>query len=84
VEGDSSGRASFRSKIKSGFRMPSIRIKDLAADSVTYGYSGADLSGLVRCAGSIALARARKQGMGIDGLIITLDDVVLALDEVKR
>jgi hypothetical protein len=39
---------------------------------------------LVRCAGSIALARTRAQGMGIDSMIITLDDVAQALSEVKR
>lgn len=39
--------------------------------------------GLVRNAGSIALARCRKDGSGIDGLLITLDDVMNALEEVK-
>jgi SpoVK/Ycf46/Vps4 family AAA+-type ATPase len=34
------------------------RTSDLAA--VTDGYSGADLAGLVRCAGSIALERTRQ------------------------
>ena len=54
---------------------------DLAA--VTDGYSGADLAGLVRCAGSIALARTRQVlGSGIDELLITLDDVKLAMKEV--
>jgi vesicle-fusing ATPase len=59
-------------------------VYDLAADSVTGEYSGADLAGLVRCAGSIALARARQDGSGIDGLLITLEDVNQALTEVKR
>jgi SpoVK/Ycf46/Vps4 family AAA+-type ATPase len=57
---------------------------DLAADSVTGGFSGADLAGLVRCAGSIALARLREQGASISNLVITLEDVKQALDEVKR
>ena len=56
---------------------------DLAHDSVTGGYSGADLEGLVRCAGSIALSRAREEGAGIESLLITLDDVKQALNEVK-
>lgn len=54
---------------------------DLAA--VTDGFSGADIAGLVRCAGSLALSRARKDGNGVDGLLITLEDVKLALEEVK-
>lgn len=57
---------------------------DLASDRFTKGFSGADLQGLVRCSGSIALARARQQGMGLDGLLITLDDVIKALDEVRQ
>ena len=54
---------------------------DLAA--VTVGYSGADLAGLVRCAGSMALSRTRMTGSGIDGLYITLDDVQAAMKEVE-
>ena len=56
---------------------------DLANDSVTGEFSGADLEGLVRCAGSIALSRARGEGAGIDTLVITLDDVKQALTELK-
>eukprot|EP00970_Alexandrium_tamarense_P009513 scaffold1899_cov182-Alexandrium_tamarense.AAC.33 len=56
---------------------------DLAADEVTGGYSGAELAGLVRCAGSIALSRARKDGAGVEALLITLDDIEQALTEVK-
>lgn len=56
---------------------------DLADDYITDGYSGADLEGLVRCAGSIALSRARKEGAGVEALLITLDDVKQALLEVK-
>lgn len=56
---------------------------DLAADYATGGYSGADIAGLVRCAGSIALARARRDGFGVDGLLVTLDDVKQALQEVN-
>jgi ATPases of the AAA+ class len=54
---------------------------DLAV--ATDGFSGADIAGLVRCAGSIALARTRNAGGGIDDLLITLDDVKLALKEVS-
>lgn len=56
---------------------------DLAADYATGGFSGADIAGLVRCAGSIALARSREQGDGIESLVITLEDVKQALAEVK-
>lgn len=59
-------------------------VYDLAAESVTGGFSGADIAGLVRCAGSIALARARNDGNGVDGLLITLEDVKQALVEVKQ
>ncbi|KAL3906130.1 MAG: hypothetical protein SGILL_009398 [Bacillariaceae sp.] len=58
-------------------------VRDLAADRWTGGFSGADLEGLVRCAGSLALSRARKDGSGIDGLLITMEDVDKALQEVK-
>jgi vesicle-fusing ATPase len=57
---------------------------DLAADYATGGFSGAEIAGLVRCAGSIALSRARKSGAGVLGLVITLEDVQQALTEVKR
>merc|ERR1740136_143248 len=57
---------------------------DLAADYVTQGFSGADIAGLVRCAGSIALSRARRDGGGVDDLLITLEDVKRALVEVQR
>ena len=56
---------------------------DLAHDSVTGGFSGADLEGLVRCAGSLALSRARGEGTGFDTLLNTLDVVKQALNEVK-
>jgi len=56
---------------------------DLAADYATGDFSGADIAGLVRCAGSIALARSREQGDGIDSLLITMEDVKQALVEVK-
>lgn len=59
-------------------------VVDLASDTYTKGFSGADIAGLVRCAGSIALARTRKQDDGsLDSLLITLDDVLIALEEVK-
>mmetsp|Transcript_1627 Transcript_1627/g.3482 ORF Transcript_1627/g.3482 Transcript_1627/m.3482 type:complete len:791 (-) Transcript_1627:905-3277(-) len=57
---------------------------DLAADYATGGFSGADIAGLVRCAGSLALARSRQDGSGLEGLLITLEDVKQALEEVKR
>jgi len=60
------------------------KIRDLANQRWTGGFSGADIAGLVRCAGSIALARARAEGGGIENLLITLEDVRLALDEVKE
>lgn len=56
---------------------------DLAADHATGGFSGADIAGLVRCAGSLALSRARRNGNGVEGLLITLEDVKMALEEVK-
>jgi vesicle-fusing ATPase len=61
----------------------SLPTYDLAAYYATGGYSGADIAGLVRCAGSIALARARRDGFGVDGLLVTLDDVKQALKEVN-
>jgi len=57
---------------------------DLAADYATGNYSGVNIAGLVRCAGSIALSRARKDGTGVQGLLITLNDVKKALKEVKK
>jgi len=57
-------------------------IYDLA--SVTEGFTGADLAGLVRCAGSIALSRTRQDGTGVEGLLITLKDVEQALIEMKQ
>lgn len=56
-------------------------VYDLAIE--TEGFSGADIEGLVRNAGSIALSRARKEGAGVEALLITLDDVKQALIEVK-
>lgn len=77
-------RSLFRSRLREAIRVSRTNIRDLAADNITGGFSGADIAGLVRCAGSIALARTRAQGMGIDSMIITLDDVAQALSEVKR
>eukprot|EP00594_Rhizosolenia_setigera_P000396 CAMPEP_0178948720 /NCGR_PEP_ID=MMETSP0789-20121207/5634_1 /TAXON_ID=3005 /ORGANISM="Rhizosolenia setigera, Strain CCMP 1694" /LENGTH=732 /DNA_ID=CAMNT_0020629127 /DNA_START=198 /DNA_END=2396 /DNA_ORIENTATION=+ len=62
----------------------SKRNYDLAAESVTGGFSGADIAGLVRCAGSIALSRARSDGGGVENLLITLDDVKQAVQELKH
>ena len=54
---------------------------DLADDKYTGGMSGADIAGLARNAGSLALARARKDGTGVNGLLVTLEDVIQALAE---
>lgn len=54
---------------------------DLADDKYTGGMSGADIAGLARNAGSLALARARKDGSGVSGLLVTLEDVIQALEE---
>jgi len=64
-----------------GFISKSPPIYDLAVE--TEGFSGADIEGVVRSAGSLALSRVRKQGAGVDALLITLDDVKQALVEVK-
>ncbi|KAL9185295.1 hypothetical protein ACHAXT_003072 [Thalassiosira profunda] len=56
-------------------------VYDLADE--TEDFSGADIEGLVRCAGSRALSRARKDGGGVNSLLITLEDVEEALTEVK-
>ena len=57
---------------------------DLASDGYTKGFSGADIAGLVRCSGSIALARTRQQDNdSLESLTITLDDVLQGLGEVK-
>jgi vesicle-fusing ATPase len=66
-------------------RKMSSNISDLASDYCTHSFSGADLAGLVRNAGSIALARARMQGEGsLESLQITLTDVDQALREIKQ
>ncbi|GAX16873.1 hypothetical protein FisN_5Hh246 [Fistulifera solaris] len=57
---------------------------DLASNRATGGFSGADLAGLVRCAASIGFAKARKDGTGVSGLFITLDDVQQALVEMRK
>jgi vesicle-fusing ATPase len=78
-------RLVFNLKSKLTGATSSKEINDLAADQWTGAFSGADLAGLVRCAGSIALARSRKLDSGdIYNLLITIDDVLQALDEVKR
>lgn len=78
-------RSSFKKGLKKILQFESERFtaRDLAADKFTKNFSGADLQGLVRCSGSIALARARQQGMGLEGLVITMEDVMEALDEIK-
>jgi vesicle-fusing ATPase len=79
-------REAFKRAIENVWYQASSAVRpsyDLAADSTTGGFSGADIAGLVRCAGSLALSRARKDGNGVDGLLITLGDVKQALNEVK-
>ena len=82
------GRGRKRRAVKKAIRriVPSSLspVYDLASASATGGFSGADIAGLVRCAGSLALARCRKDGNGVEGLLITLEDVKQALVEVKR
>jgi vesicle-fusing ATPase len=81
----SSGKRGVRQRLGNLFAKSSKFINpayDLAA--VTTGYSGADIAGMVRCAGSMALSRARKDGSGVEGLLITLEDVKQSLKEVKR
>jgi vesicle-fusing ATPase len=78
-------RAIVRALNKVAGTVPGLRSSfDLASDYATGRFSGADIAGLVRCAGSLALARSRKDGSGVDGLLITLDDVKQALLEVKE
>jgi vesicle-fusing ATPase len=92
---DSAGRAQVKGRKRQAIRRAfnqvvdvfpaAVRpIYDLATDYATGGFSGADIAGLVRCCGSLALARARKEGSGVEGLLITLEDVKQALTEVKR
>ena len=92
-------RIAFFSNERQGLRQRHTSKVDLALDRYTGGFSGADLAGLVRCAGSRALARWRQQhssqggtegatGAGVrdpvlDGLIVTTSDFLDALDEVK-
>mmetsp|Transcript_41942 Transcript_41942/g.48430 ORF Transcript_41942/g.48430 Transcript_41942/m.48430 type:complete len:152 (+) Transcript_41942:95-550(+) len=74
-----------RDAIKRGiytlFRRLSPRY-DLAVE--TAGFSGADIAGLVRSAGSMALSRARKNGKGVNDLLITLEDTKQAIEEAKK
>ena len=81
----SSIRSGVRSRIqKLSRQLPTgRRVYDLAEDYATGGFSGADIAGLVRAAGSLALSRARRDGSGVGGLLITLEDVQQALTEVK-
>jgi vesicle-fusing ATPase len=64
--------------------LSSASAKKLDLAEETKGFSGADIEGLVRCAGSLALSRARRDGGGVESLLITLDDVKQALLEVKN
>mmetsp|Transcript_12683 Transcript_12683/g.18641 ORF Transcript_12683/g.18641 Transcript_12683/m.18641 type:complete len:690 (-) Transcript_12683:30-2099(-) len=75
-----------KTTIKSAMRrfIPNaVRPKYDLAGSPTAGFSGADIAGMVRCAGSIALSRARQDGNGVEGLLITLEDVKQAITEVR-
>jgi vesicle-fusing ATPase len=68
------------------FTMPFTggQIKDLAADQWTQGFSGADIAGLVRSSGSLALSRVRRNDERLENLLVTVEDVFEALKEVKR
>ena len=73
-----------RRSLGKGWPLIHRRIRDLADDRWTGGFSGADIAGLVRASGSLALARARKQDAGgIETLFVTLADVAQALQEIK-
>lgn len=77
------GKPGKRKRFRDSFLSRALRTSfDLA--EVTKGFSGADIAGLVRCAGSLALSRCRQDGSGIQALLITLDDVKQALVEVKK
>jgi len=81
-------RGKLKSFAKQLFRSFSASIRclvyeDLADDEFTGDFSGADIAGLVRSAGSIALARARAYGSEVEGLLVTLEDVKCALKEMK-
>jgi len=79
------GKERKRDAVKRGiytlFRRLSPRY-DLAVE--TAGFSGADIAGLVRSAGSMALSRARKNGKGVNDLLITLEDTKQAIEEAKK
>lgn len=81
---ENSGQKRKRDKLKQGVLklFTSVRpFYDLAVE--TRGFSGADIAGLVRSAGSLALSRSRYDGSGVEGLLITLEDAKQALKEVK-
>mmetsp|Transcript_9186 Transcript_9186/g.23263 ORF Transcript_9186/g.23263 Transcript_9186/m.23263 type:complete len:839 (+) Transcript_9186:131-2647(+) len=80
-QGKERKRDKFKNGVKTLFRSVVRPYPDLAEE--TNGFSGADLAGLVRSAGSLALARARQDGSGLDGLLITLEDARAAIREVK-
>mmetsp|Transcript_11390 Transcript_11390/g.25788 ORF Transcript_11390/g.25788 Transcript_11390/m.25788 type:complete len:515 (+) Transcript_11390:2-1546(+) len=74
-----------RDKLKRGLSTLFYKVRshyDLAAE--TEGFSGADIAGLVRSAGSLALSRARKDGSGVNDILITLEDAKHAIEEVKK
>jgi len=71
-----------RDKVKRILRKVTVPGRTFDLAGATKGYSGADIAGLVRCAGSMALSRTRKLGLGLDELFITLDDVKSSIEEV--
>lgn len=79
-----SKRGRVRNAVRSLFAATNFIQPTFDLATVTNGFSGADIAGLVRCAGSLALSRARKDGSGVQGLLITLEDVKQSLKEVKR
>ena len=89
INGDATPPDESKKQVRSIRRIISRLIPDAVKGTydlavVTAGFSGADIAGLVRCAGSLALSRARKDGNGVEGLLITLEDVKEALKEVRQ
>jgi hypothetical protein len=65
---------------------PSSRLYDLAADCATGGFSGADSASRSSSVFAITsfIACAQRGQHGVEGLMVTLEDVKQALTEVKR
>jgi len=63
---------------------PLLNSLEELANNQLKGFTGAEIQGLVRCAGSLALARARNDGSGVDGLLVTLEDVLSSIRDMKN